>query len=96
MPTGHAFGIWRYIFGKFYFEESFDSLINFLICVNITMFVQFKFSKNMVLISQRQSYVFSLLTRPESIVSHIGFHRRMESLHLHDETLCYTGKENLI
>ena len=34
----------------------------------------FKKKKSMVLVSQRQSNVFSLLTRPESIVSHIGFH----------------------
>ena len=50
----------------------------------------------MVLISQRQSYVFTLLTRPESIVSHIGFHLADVTIaHLHDETLCYIGKENL-
>ena len=55
--------------------RKFDSFINFLthVYVNITMFVQFKFSKIWFSFPQRQSYVFSLLTRPESIVSCIGF-----------------------
>ena len=83
----HAFGIWRYIFGKFNFEESLDSLFNFLICVNIPCLCNSNFQKYGSYF-QRQSYVFTLLTRPESIVSHIGFHLADVTIaHLHDETL---------